>query len=1001
MVEAMGKYSTDKELFHDLMPVRVQEILLVAPAFDAYTLEEDGLLNEYLFEGYYQLMLANPPRVTNVHDLATAIEKCRKRRFDLIIVMSRLGQGGQVEQSRDLRAVADGAQIYLLLNDNVEVGATDRRRSELLRQFDHIFVWNGNPDIFVAMVQFMENRANVENDTKVGLVRVILLVEDSIRYYSRYLPILYGEIMEQTMRLAGERKGDGMARTLTMRVRPKVLLATTYEEAIELAERYQDSLLCLITDRKFPKGGAPDSQAGIKLIQAVRARNPHIPTLLQSSDPVKAKWAAESNAVFINKNSTTLGLELSRFFYDRLGFGDFVFRGPTGEEIDRASNMKELNQRLRTVPGESLVYHGCRDHFSAWIMARGEVQAARVLAGIRVTPDYDAEKLREQLTSVGRYVERMKTVGRIVNIADSPLREAPTIARLGSGAVGGKARGVAFMYALLTRLDLSSFVPDANIRVPRSAIVGTDEFTEFVERHGLRSVLQELPPDEEIRRRFLEGEISRDLQDRIRHFLKLLGPVPLAVRSSGLLEDSLSHPFSGLYATFFLPNNHANLAVRVEQVCEAIKLVYASVYARDSRAYFEAINYQVEEEQMGVLIQEVIGSQFGDRFYPHISGVAQSYNYYPVATLKPQDGIASIAVGLGKYVVGGEKTFRFAPPFPSQDIVPPREQPYSSQKQFLALDLTRPIVDLSAGDDATLVRLDIADAEADGALRHLASVWDANDDRIKDGLDNYGPRIVNFRNVLKYEQFPLARILQHLLSLIREAMETPVEIEFAVNLHKAPNGKPTFALLQIKHQLQDAAEVNLDPDTLVEGELFLFSDRCVGNGVVEGLRDIVWIDPDTFDKFETVALAAELAQLNERLRAEAGKYILIGPGRWGSSDRHLGIPVTWSMISGAQVIVEYAMENFQADASLGSHFFHNVTSLNVGYFTVPHPRGSAVLDWEWLRGQPVISRNGSIIHSRLPDPVHVVMDGRHSASAIFKRVPEPEPEPTIDAVTSG
>ena len=623
-------------------------------------------------------------------------------------------------------------------------------------------------------------------------------------------------------------------------------------------------------------------------------------------------------------------------------------------------------------------------------------------ARIRVTPRSDAEELRNQLINVGRYVERMKAVGKIVNVTDSAPREAPTIGRLGPGAMGGKARGVAFMHALLSRLDLTSLFPSANVRIPRSAIIGTDEFTEFVERNGLRTLLRERPPDDEIRRRFLEGELSRSLQDKIRHWLKLLGQIPIAVRSSGLLEDSLSHPFSGLYETFFLPNNHANLAVRVEQVCEAIRLVYASVYSKDARGYFEAINYQVEEEQMGVLLQEVIGSRFGERFYPHISGVAQSYNYYPIATLKPQDGIAAVAVGLGKYVVGGEKSFRFAPPYPTMDIVPPREQSFSSQKHFLALDLTHPIVDLSTGDDATLIRLDIADAEEDGALRHLASVWDANDDRIRDGLENPGPRVVNFRNVLKYDYFPLARVLQHLLAVIREAMETPVEIEFAVNLQKDPqNGKPTFALLQIKHQLQDASDVTLEPEELEAADLFLFSDRCVGNGVVQGLRDIVWIDPDTFDKFETLAIARELEGLNDRLRAEGGKYILVGPGRWGSSDRHLGIPVTWSMISGAQVIVEYAMENFQADASLGSHFFHNVTSLNVGYFTVPHPRGAAVLDWDWLRGQPVVWRSGSIVHTRIPDPVHVVMDGRHSASAIFKRVPEEEPEPTFDLASRG
>lgn len=984
------KYATNKEIFHDLMPVRVQEILLVAPAFDAFTLEQDGLLNEILFDGYYQLKLSNPPRVTNVSDLGEALEKCSSRSFDLIVVMSRLGQGGHVELSKDLRRAAPRTPVYLLLNDNVEVGATDRRRTELLRHFDHIFVWNGNPEIFLAMVQFMEDRANVANDTTVGLTRVILLVEDSIRYYSRYLPILYAEIMKQTARLAKERSANGMARALTMRVRPKVLLATTYEEAIEFAERFQDYLLCVITDRKFPKDDVLDSQAGIKLIRAVRDKNPYLPTLLQSSDPVKASWATASQAAFLNKNSYTLGAELSRFFYERLGFGDFVFRDAEGRAIDRAADMKDLQAKLREVPAASLFYHGSRNHFSAWIMARGEVQSARVLQRFRVADGDDPEELRRFLLNMGRYVERMKTLGRVVNISESTPKDEPNFLRLAPGAMGGKARGVAFMHSLLSHMDLDSLLPDANIRIPRSAIVGTDEFAAFVNGQDLRELLQDSPPDDEIKRRFLAGALSPELVRKLRLFLGVVGEVPLAVRSSGLLEDSLSHPFAGLYDTFFLPNNHPDPEVRLTQLADAIKLVYASVYAKAARAYFQAIDYKVEEEQMGVLIQEVIGRRFKTRFYPHISGVAQSYNYYPVNYLKPQDGIANIAVGLGKYVVGGEKAYRFAPPYPELDLIPPREQPYSSQKRFFALDMSRPDIDLSSGADATLLSLDIADAEEDGALWHLASVWDANDDRIRDGLDHPGPRVVNFRNVLKYECFPLARILQHLLALIREAMETPVEIEFAVSLEKDPqNGRPTFSLLQIKHQLQDASEVTLVPEQLDRDEVFLFSDRCVGNGVVEGLRDIVWVDPDLFDKFETASLASRIEALNERLRAGPGKYVLVGPGRWGSSDRHLGIPVSWSMISGAQVIVEYAMENFQADASLGSHFFHNVTSLNIGYFTVPYPRGTSVLDWEWLRAQPEVWRSGSLVHTRLAEPVHIVMDGRRSASAIFKRVPDP------------
>ncbi len=984
--QIFGKYKSDKEIFHDLMPLRTREILLVAPAFDAFTLEQDGLLTEILFEGYYQLNMSNPPRVTNVSTAEEALEKLASRHFDMIIVMSRMGQVGHIELSRALRKADTRIPLYLLLNDNVEVGSMDRRRQELMRHYDQIFVWNGNPEIFMAMVKFMEDRANVVNDTAVGLTRVILLVEDSIRYYSRYLPILYSEILKQTTRMAKDRSVDGMTRTLSMRVRPKVILATSYEEAMAFCERFQDYLLCLISDRKFPKDGLLDREAGTKLIRAVKELNPHLPTLLQSSDPFKESWATALNSCFLNKNSFTLGAELSSFFYEHLGFGDFIFRDESGREIARATDMDDLQEKLRTVPVESLVYHASRNHFSAWIMARGEVQVAKVLATFRIEDYRDPEEMRTFLISVGDYVQRMKSRGKVIPLTETTPRDEPNILRLAPGSMGGKGRGVAFTHSLLSRLDLESLLPEANIRIPRSAIIGTEEFTAFINRHDLRQMLQQDDDDDAIKRRFLMGSLSPELMAKLRLFLGKHAKVPLAVRSSGLLEDSLSHPFAGLYNTFFLPNNHPDLEVRVAQLVEAVKLVYASVYSKASRAYFEAIDYKIEEEQMAILIQEVAGRRFGDRFYPHFSGVAQSFNYYPVAYTQPQDGIANIAVGLGKYVVEGGKAYRFAPPYPEMDMLPPREQLRTTQKRFYALDMSRTEVDLYHGEDATLLDLDIPEAEKDGALHHCASVWDANDDRIQDGLDHPGPRIVNFRNILKYDSFPLARILSYSLELIREAMETPVEIEFAVNLDPDPeNGKPTFCLLQIKHQLMESGDVNLSAADLDPASAFLFSEKCVGNGVVEGIRDIVWIDPEGFDKFETPALASALEQLNDTFRAgQSGKYVLIGPGRWGSTDRHLGIPIAWSMISCAQVIVEYAMEHFQADASLGSHFFHNVTSLNIGYFTVPYPRGTAILDWDWLRAQPEVFRSGCLVHSRVDQPLHIVMDGRRSASAIFK-----------------
>lgn len=983
LYETFRKYKSDKEIFHDMMPLRTREILLVASIYDAFTLEEDGLLSEILFGGYYQLNLSNPPRITNVANTLEASEKLKDRHYDLIIVMSRLGQAGQNEMSRQLRESAPGIPIYLLLNDNVELGILDPRRQEFMLYYDHIFVWNGNSEVFLAMIKFMEDKSNVLNDTKIGLTRVILLVEDSVRYYSRYLPILYSEILKQTRRLSEEKDIDGLTRTLRMRARPKVLLANSFEEAMEYVEQFKDYLLCVISDRKFPVQGVMDSQAGIKLIQAVKSWNPDLPTLLQSSDSDKESLALGLGSRFLNKNSLNLGSELASFFYESLGFGDFVFRDESGAEIARAVSMDDLLEKLNYIPIESIVYHASHNHFSAWLMARGEVQISRMVLKTRPSDFEDPEGLRQYLIHMGDHVQNLKTKGKVMPFMAGRDAEDFDLLRLTEGSLGGKARGVAFVHSLLANLDMEMRFPNINIRIPRSFGVGICEFTSFIERNGLAHVLTEGVDPEEVKRRFLMGSLSPELMGKINELLEVVR-CPLAVRSSSLLEDSLSHPFAGLYDTFFLPNNHPDITVRTMQLTEAIKLVYASVYSKDARAYFNAIDYKIEEERMGVLIQELAGHAFGDCFYPHLSGVAQSYNYYPYAYLNPEDGVANLGFGLGKYVVEGGRSFRFCPAYPQLDMQKPFEQLMNSQQRFFALDLSRNTVDLFHGQDATLLDLPVSRGEDDGAMLHCASTWDFNDERIRDGLSE-GGRVMNFRNIVKYGQIPLPRLLQSILGIVRESMETPVEIEFAVNLDRDPiSGKPTFYLLQIKHQLLGDNACELLPESLQPENTLLISRRCVGNGLVEGLEDVVWVDPVGFDHFSTPSIAQDLEALNEQFAKEKRRYLLMGPGRWGSSDAHLGIPVSWPMISCARVIVEFALPDFQVDASLGSHFFHNVTSLNIGYFTIPYPTGESHLDWEWLRAQPQVTRKGSLVHSRLETPLRVVMDGRKGLAAVFK-----------------
>ncbi len=984
IIDYFRKYKTDNEIFHDLMPVRMREILLVATIYDAYTLEEDGLISEMIFSEFYQLNLFHAPRITCAYSGDEALDKLRQRPFDLVIMISRIHRLDHRELSQKMKALNPNMPILLLLNDNAEIGEVSQNR-ELFNYFDHIFVWNGNSEIFLAMVKCVEDRLNVFNDTKIGLVRVILVVEDSIRYYSRYLPILYQEIMKQTQRLVAEEKLDEMKKVLRRRARPKVLLASTYEEAVTLFDLYKDYLLCVISDVTYPMEGKMDEFAGVKLTKHLRSLHPDLPVLLQSSAMENFHTAQFLGANFINKGSDNLTRDLTNFFFNNLGFGDFIFRDETGRELGRARNMQELRQCLATVPPSSIIYHASRDHFSAWLMARGEIQIAKVVFQAKVEDFPGAEELRSFLINMGETINSLRIKGKVIKFDEAYISGEHHIFRLADGSLGGKGRGIAFINSLLNTSNLAERVPEINIKIPLTSVVGVDEFSTFLERNRLTNIVHEATDEDVVKRRFLLGSLSPTLQERLKIYLEHVR-FPLAVRSSGLLEDSLSHPLSGVYATYFLPNNHPDLMVRLSQLMEAIKLVYASVYSKGARGYFEAIGYKIEEERMAVIIQEVVGSIHGNRLYPHVSGVAQSYNYYPFSYIQPEDGVGMIALGLGKYVVGGEATYRFCPPYPHLDLDPPEHQRKSSQSRFYALDLSRHHIDLFNGDDATLLTLGLEIAEQDGVLDHLASTWDLDDQRLRPGTGKPGPRILDFPFLVKHAQIPLPRLLQEILGVMQASMESPVEIEFALNLDPGANHKPTFYVLQVKHLLREAEEATLHLEEVERNpeQLFLLCTRGMGNGTVRDLADIIWVDPERFDKGATQAMVDEIDEMNTAMRREGRKYILLGPGRWGTRDRWLGIPIVWPQISHAKVIVEYALPDFQVDASLGSHFFHNITSMNIGYFTVPHAAAPNFIDWEWLRGQEVAARTRHFVHSRLPAPARVTMDGRQGLAVIHK-----------------
>jgi CheY-like chemotaxis protein len=982
LTELVRRYKTDNDIYHDLMQFRVREILLVATIYDAFILEEEDKLTEKIFGEYHQLNLSTAPRITSVSFGEEAIEILKQRSFDMVILTMRIDEISPFELSRRIREVNPDIPILLLLNDNTEISLIAEKRDRLI-YLDKVFVWNGDSKIFLAMIKYIEDKINAVKDTKIGLVRVILLVEDSIRYYSRYLPLLYTEIMKQTQRIITDEHLVEVKKLLRMRARPKVLMAESYEEAQSIIQKYKDYLLCLITDMKFPVQGKRDDQAGAKLIEYGRRQVPDLAILLQSAEAPAVEKARELNARYIDKTSENLSMELTEFVFQYLGFGDFVFRNSSGEPIGRARSMEEFKDLLFTVPDESLVYHANRNHFSGWLMARGEIQIAKELQPVKVSDFATTAGLRKHLLEVHEQVQKDQTRGQVVPFDESLLDDVHHVLRLGEGSLGGKGRGMAFLHLMIENCDLNALIADANIRIPQTAVIGTEEYDFFVQQNGLREFFTRVVPYQEVKERFLAGDLSPGLRNKLRRYLKYSSG-PLSVRSSGMFEDSLSQPFAGIYDTFLLPNNHPDFGIRLQHLEEAVKLVYASILSESARAYFDAISYKTEEEKMGVLIQRVVGSRHGQYFYPHFSGVAQSYNYYPVAYLKPEDGIAVIGIGLGKYVIDGEKAFRFCPQYPRIDFVSPEEQLQFSQQEFYGIDMSDDHVNLIRGDDATLSRLSLGEAQDQGVLQYCASTWDVQNSRMQVGADVQGPRVVNFAYILKYDAFPLARILEVVLEFVKGAMGTPVEIEFAVDLTPAGNGKPNFYILQIKPLLGDLEEYNLDLSQVGREQLVLYSDRAMGNGRIDGLRDVIFADPETFDRARTVEMTRELEELNNRLKQENRYYILIGPGRWGSRDPWLGIPVNWNHISNVKVIVEAELPDFRVDPSLGSHFFHNVTSMNIGYFDIPCSTGGNFIDWQWLRSHPPAHRSEHFLHLQFKDPLVVKMDGRKRISVIFK-----------------
>ncbi|MCQ2374562.1 MAG: pyruvate, phosphate dikinase [Salinivirgaceae bacterium] len=973
----------EKYMYLDMMKFKIKHVLFVSTLYDAFLLENDDSFFERFMGEVYQYGLFALPRITGVSSKEDAIEIMNATPIDLVIIMVGVDRELPMEIGQDIKALNPSVPVYLLVNKQEDVRYFNDIITTTL-SFDKLFVWNGDASVIFAMVKSIEDGVNVDNDTKVGLVRVILLIEDSPNYYSRYLQILYSIVFDQLQILLPEVEKNELNKIAKIRSRPKILHARNYEEAIAVFNRYKDFLLCVVSDVEFDWGGRLDKEAGIKFVNYMRSQVFSVPVILQSSENVDIPNAEENKIFFINKNSETLFEDLRKYLIRYLGYGDFLFRTGDGRNIGVARSLREFETLLREVPDDSFYRHAIKNQYSIWLMGRGEIQLARTINQMRLDESNNVAQARQEILDAIQTYKEEKKKGKILNYDETSTIDEHNIVSFAGGTIGGKARGLAFIDVLIYNLNLGEIGKRINLLSPITVVIGTDEFDNFIAtNHLFEKVVNSNTPYEEIRKLFFNGKLSDTLVAKVREFANHIN-TPIAVRSSSISEDSVNQPFAGVFDTYLVPNQKDDKEKVVKNLCDAIKLVFASVYSDQARGYFKAINRQIEGEKMAVIIQELVGSQFGNYYYPHISGVAQSHNFYPVADMKPEEGFAVAAMGLGSYVVDGWKSYRFSPRYPKVSMYTTKSLLHNTQTQFYALDTTMQDVDfLEHGELAAVKLLDTYEAEKHGSMKHLASVYDANNDSIYPGLDKPGARIINFANILQYNYIPLAETIDLILNAVKEAFGSPVEIEYAVNLNRGLNGLPSFYLLQIK-PLVGADRSKFNPKLLEnKDDMFLYTKLCLGNGVIDDIEDVVYIDNDKFSKMETVEMAKEIDTINNIMISEKRKYILIGPGRWGTSDRFLGVPVDWSQISNARVIVEESLDNYPLDFSLGSHFFHNVTSMNIGYFAVQSYSKQNFIRWEVLEKQELVRQTAHFRHVRFKQPIKVIMDGTNKESAIF------------------
>jgi hypothetical protein len=970
--------------FNILMRKRIHKVLLICSNYDFFMIEEDGRIDEQIFNEYVSLNLRYPPQFIHVSSASAAFKELENNDVDLVIEMLSVGDMEPFTLARNIKSQYKKVPLVVLTPFSREVSLLLEK--EDTSAVDYIFCWLGNADLLVAIIKLIEDKMNVAADVKKVGVQTILLVEDSVRFYSSYLPTIYKIILKQSHKFMSEGLNEHQ-KMLRLRGRPKILLARNYEEAAKLYKKYKNNLLGVISDVSYPRKGKRDKQAGIKLTEKIKADDKYMPILLQSSDIGNKETAKQLRVGFINKNSKSIQKRISDFIDEFFAFGDFVFRDPdTGNEVIRVSDLKALQRRIYEVPDNSFEYHISRNHFSKWLKARALFPIAELFKEVTKDDFRDLEHARRFLYESIANFRLNKGRGVIAKFYREKYDEYLNFARIGDGSIGGKARGLAFLDSLIKQHPELDEFENVVISIPRTVVLSTDVFDEFMEINQLYEIAYSDAEDEEILKAFSSARIPEGTRKDL-YSIALVSRSPMAIRSSSLLEDSHYQPFAGVYSTYMIP--HVDDAYQmVEMIAKAIKEVYASVYYKTSKAYLTATRHVIDEEKMSIILQEVCGQQHGDYFYPTVSGVVRSINFYPIEPEKASDGVAHVCYGLGKQIVEGGRSLRFSPKHPKKilQLSDTSLALRDTQKAFYALELNPEKFIVSTDDAINLASLKINNVENDDALKFVTSTFDYNDGTLKEGTIYKGRKVVTFANILKYESFPLAKILQMICDIAHRAMNIPVEMEFAMDLPSSPNETASFNLLQIRPIVDNSETLSSKLEDVPEEETIIYSKKALGNGEIKNLSDIIYVKTESFDPAKNPEIAVRINKLNEKFVKEGKNYILVGPGRWGSTDHWLGIPVKWANISAAKVIIEAGLPDYRIEPSQGTHFFQNLTSFRVGYLTINPYANDGYYDTEFLNGQKAIWEDEYLRHIKFDKDLVVKIDGKKNLGLVMEHI---------------